>query len=262
MSTTLLDAVMSPAPLLVIKVSLLLGAAGCVVALLRRRISAATRHLIWSLALVGTLLLPMASIALPGWTFTDWHRAHGCPAPVIDGGNESVASPSAPAPVTVDADVTPGARRFNLSWPALAGAVYSGGVAVILIALFVQRSSLRRCTRRASDVRDPEWRHLLAECARGMGVRSEVRLLRSREQSMPMAFGIRRPSILIPAIAETWTGDRRRAVILHELAHVARRDCLTQTLALVACTLSWFIRPCGGSRGGCGSSGSWRATTA
>ena len=77
MSTTLLDAAMSPAPLLVVKVSLLLGAAGCVAALLRRRTSAATRHLIWSLALVGTLLLPMASIALPGWTFDDWHRAEG-----------------------------------------------------------------------------------------------------------------------------------------------------------------------------------------
>ena len=57
---------------------------------------------------------------------------------------------------------------------------------------------------------------------------------------MPMTFGIRRPSILIPAIAETWTGDRRRAVILHELAHIARRDCLTQTLAFVACALYWF----------------------
>jgi hypothetical protein len=57
---------------------------------------------------------------------------------------------------------------------------------------------------------------------------------------MPMTFGIRRASILIPAIAETWTDDRRRAVILHELAHIARRDCLTQTLAFVACTLYWF----------------------
>jgi beta-lactamase regulating signal transducer with metallopeptidase domain len=133
-----------------------------------------------------------------------------------------------------------GARRFNLSWQALIGAVYWGGVAIILIALFVHRSSVRRCARRGTDVRDPEWGRLLAECARGMGVRREVRLLRSREQSMPMTFGIRRPSILIPAIAETWTSDRRRAVILHELAHIARRDCLTQTLAFVACALYWF----------------------
>lgn len=242
MSTTLLDAAMSPAPLLVVKVSLLLGAAGGVAALLRRRASAATRHLIWSLALVGALLLPMASIAFPGWTFAIGTAPKAAEAvPVMERGNEFVAIPSTPVPVTVDADAPPaGARRFTLSWRALIGAVYSGGVAVILIALFVHRSSVRRCARRASDVRDPEWSRLLAECARRMGVRREVRLLRSREQSMPMTFGIRRPSILIPAIAGMWTGDRRRAVILHELAHIARRDCLTQTLAPVACALYWF----------------------
>ena len=57
---------------------------------------------------------------------------------------------------------------------------------------------------------------------------------------MPMAFGTRRPSILIPAIADTWPDDRRRAVVLHELAHVARYDCLTQTLAFAACAMYWF----------------------
>jgi beta-lactamase regulating signal transducer with metallopeptidase domain len=241
MSTTLLDVATSPAPLLVVKVSLLLGAAGCVAALLRRRTSAAARHLIWSLALAGTLLLPMASIAVPVWTFTIGAAPKAADAtPVIDRGNGSAAGPSTPASFAVDSVAAPAGARFNLSWPALIGAVYSGGVAVVLIAGFVHRSRVRRCARRASDVRDPEWSRLLAECARAAGVRREVRLLRSREQSMPMTFGIRRPSILIPAIAGTWTSDRRRAVILHELAHIARRDCLTQTLAFVACTVYWF----------------------
>ena len=57
---------------------------------------------------------------------------------------------------------------------------------------------------------------------------------------MPMAFGTRRPTIVIPAIADTWAEDRRRAVVLHELAHVARYDCLTQTLAFAACAMYWF----------------------
>ena len=36
-----------------------------------------------------------------------------------------------------------------------------------------------------------------------------------------------------------WQDDRRRAVLLHELPHVGRRDCLTQTLATIACALYW-----------------------
>jgi beta-lactamase regulating signal transducer with metallopeptidase domain len=247
MSTTLLDAVMSPAPLLVAKVSLLLGVAGCLIALVRRRTSAATRHLIWSVALVGTLLLPLAALAVPGWTFAVGTMPKVVDvAARIDLANEPVASSSTSAPpsVPVDAGTIPaGARPVTpswLSWPALIVAVYAGGVAIILIALFVQRARVRRYARRASHVSDPKWSRLLVECARSMGVRRDIRLLRSREQSMPMTFGIRRPSILIPAIAETWTGDRRRAVMLHELAHIARRDCLTQTLAFAACTAYWF----------------------
>ena len=169
MSTTLLEAAMSPAPMLVVKVSVLLAATACVAALLRRRTSAATRHLIWSLGLMGTLLLPMASIALPGWTFTIGTAPKAADAaPLIDRGNESAAGPSTPASVTIDADTRPaGARQFNISWPALIGAVYTGGIAVILIALFVR--PLAR-----APVRAPRERR------RGPGMEPPARRVRAR----------------------------------------------------------------------------------
>ena len=37
-----------------------------------------------------------------------------------------------------------------------------------------------------------------------------------------------------------WDEDRRRAVVSHELAHVARYDCLTEQIAAVACAVYWF----------------------
>ena len=82
--------------------------------------------------------------------------------------------------------------------------------------------------------------HLFTECADRIGVRRPVRLLRSREHNVPAALGTRRPAIVIPAIADSWADDRRRAVVLHELAHVARHDCLTATVAAAACALYWF----------------------
>ena len=215
-----------------------------VAALLRRRTSAATRHLVWSLALVGALLLPMASFALPDWTFDDSAPRRRPPMPP-----RSSIGGTSPWPArarrcarrpSMQTLLPAGARRFNLSWPALIGAVYSAGVvghADSRCSCNTRACGGSRARARATSSgpgMEPPARRVRAR--HGRAKRASA-LLRSREQSMPMTFGIRRPSILIPAIAETWTGDRRRAVILHELAHIARRDCLTQTLAFVACAL-------------------------
>src|SRR6476469_3791286 len=49
------------------KASILLGAAG-LTSLALRRGSASARHLVWTLALVGALLVPVLSLALPRWS--------------------------------------------------------------------------------------------------------------------------------------------------------------------------------------------------
>jgi bla regulator protein blaR1 len=83
-------------------------------------------------------------------------------------------------------------------------------------------------------VSDPSWRHLLEDTARQSRLARPIRLLWSAGELMPMTFGTRRPTIVIPASTEEWTADRRRAVLLHELAHVARYDCLVQRCTAVA----------------------------
>jgi hypothetical protein len=44
----------------------------------------------------------------------------------------------------------------------------------------------------------------------------------------------------LPANCVEWTASQRRVVILHELAHVRRRDCVTQLMTECACALYWF----------------------
>ena len=43
-----------------------------------------------------------------------------------------------------------------------------------------------------------------------------------RRDVMPLTFGTLAPAIVLPASADEWTEERRRAVLLHELAHIAR----------------------------------------
>ena len=68
--------------------------------------------------------------------------------------------------------------------------------------------------------------------------RCRVRL--SDAVPVPMVWGFFRPVILLPADAKHWQPERHRAVLLHELAHIQRRDWLMQTIAQLTCAVYWF----------------------
>ena len=82
--------------------------------------------------------------------------------------------------------------------------------------------------------------HDAEEAATHIGLRRPVLLLRSRAEIVPLAAGVRKPAILLPTSAAGWSRERLRVVLLHEMAHIRRKDCLTQALGeLVAC-IYWF----------------------
>ena len=81
---------------------------------------------------------------------------------------------------------------------------------------------------------------MVADLAAELEIRRPVRVVHSPTVSTPMAWGILRPALLLPANAVSWSADRRRAVVLHELAHVKRRDCLIHVLAQAARAVHWF----------------------
>jgi len=227
---------------IVLKGSILMIAAAALVALMFRT-SAATRHFVWTLVVAGLLLLPVLSTALPAWRV------------VVPMARSETISASIPVRAMSAAGVASAAMRASdgdrltdnaprrapgdvIPWAALPAA-YVLGVLILLGRLAVQRASARRIVREAAIVSDREWIHLLNDCAARIGMSRPVALRRSRVQVMPMTTGTIAPSIVIPADADTWDEDRRRAVLLHELAHIARQDCLTQLIAAVASALYW-----------------------
>jgi hypothetical protein len=122
--------------------------------------------------------------------------------------------------------------------PILLG-VYLAGVLLLLAKVAAEQLVVRRFARRAAPVARAEWNVLLCSVAAALRVRRPVVLLRSEAPTMPFTWGVVRPFILIPTGADEWPAARRQAVLLHEMAHVARHDCLTQTLAAIACALYW-----------------------
>ncbi len=227
---------------LIVKTTALLGVAAILQFGVFRRASAATRHLVWTVALVSVILLPVVSLIGPAWTV----EIPAAPSPVqttmppvpADAQLEVANAPASPV-VAFETTSAP-ARAVTISWSAALAIVYGAGVIGLLLYLLTQQWMVRRFARQAMVVQEPAWTRLLRECADVLGLRRPVRLLRNRAHGVPMAFGTRRPAIAIPDIADQWTEDRRRAVLLHELAHVVRQDCLTQNIAFVACALHWF----------------------
>ena len=65
-------------------------------------------------------------------------------------------------------------------------------------------------------------------------------MYQSARVGAPMTWGIQRPVLVVPPESATWSDALRQSVAAHEVAHVARRDYLTQLMAMVACAVYWF----------------------
>jgi beta-lactamase regulating signal transducer with metallopeptidase domain len=119
------------------------------------------------------------------------------------------------------------------------GALWLLGTAVLLGGLAVGLSATARLAARLADFSDDAVSELVAGLAAHLRIRRPVRVIRGDPGTMPMSWGWLRPVLLLPDGAERWSRARLNAVILHELAHVRRSDCLTQVIAEVAVALHW-----------------------
>lgn len=235
-------------------VLLLLAAGGT---LLLRRSPAALRHLVWALACGGVLALPLASALLPNWRIAAWPRLE---VPVAFEAKQVAAAPPAASPAPAlrppapdraavresnplpSATLAAGSVRWQLTpdWTAFVLPVWLSGVTVILILLLVGLGRIAWLGRTTALAPDEAWLILVEELSLELGLTRHVRLLQARGPAMPMTWGIRRPVILLPAEADDWSPERRRDVLLHELAHVKRHDFLIQLIGRMACAVYWF----------------------
>jgi beta-lactamase regulating signal transducer with metallopeptidase domain len=228
---------------------------------LMARQSAAARHAIWALALAALLALPVLSAAGPAWHVLP---AGAWPELAADATEPDLADlpagdaaravafrePAAvgilpPAPVEVSvAPVEAAEASSRASWfPGLAtclAAAWLLGVAACLARLVLAHASLWRLARRSRTVTDPSAVDLVRRISRQQGLTCRVCLVESAARSMPMIWGLLRPTLLVPAESRGWSISRWQAVLAHELAHARRRDSLLMLIGQAACACHWF----------------------
>jgi beta-lactamase regulating signal transducer with metallopeptidase domain len=173
--------------------------AGGIVVVAGRRLSATTRCLVLQCILVAMLAVPIAT------TFSSVRSHHTTEI------GETVTLRTAPA-VAPSASVVAAPRPIRVPSSdgivlALAGA-WLAGVLVFALRVTAGALQLARLVRRSTRLAD----------------RGRARVLASRDLSMPLAFGLIVPSVIVPAELAEAGGDELECVLLHELAHLRRRD--------------------------------------
>ncbi len=224
---------------------------------LMRRTSAAARHAVLAAALATFLLLPAVQAVAPSWTLAVLPAApaeisalsqrmtpslapRGEPftAPLESSGDQVLRSTAHPDVASHDAASQP--FGVVLDWRQVIVALWLLGAACIVLRLLAGVAGVWLLERRATMVTDGVWLHTAHALAQRLGLARGVTLLSGDRGSVPLTWGVLQPVVWLPSGAAEWDVERRTVVLAHELAHVKRRDAITQWAANLSIALHWF----------------------
>lgn len=248
--------------------------------LMRRRFSAAVRHRCLVCTLAALALMPLLIACCDGWKVLPrlpWTEL-AKPVATSNGGAARAARPPAAAapvstreplardasaartpvplhelptlverensegkpPAMAEAAVVRSHDRPLPSWPVLGFSLWALVSLAGVIALAVETWRLHRLCGRARMLPADLQSRLAAPLARTLGLRHTPVLGMAGQNDGPLVTGWLRPRVLLPEVFMNWPEERQRAVLLHEFAHVLRRDALVQCTATLICVLHWF----------------------
>lgn len=213
-------------------VVVLLIASISVLALHRR--SAAVRHLVWTAAFGALLVLPLFSVILPALRVPVPAAMQTAGARFESGTATAARTPAGAIVRPLPAKLTPPVQR--IPWSEALLLLWALGALASLAKMSAAWLAVNRIRKQAKPLELPE----TAALAGPLGIDRPVPVLETASGSMPMACGFVRPVVLLPADAALWTEHRRRAVLLHELAHVRRGDTVSHAVARFTLGLYWW----------------------
>jgi len=229
--------------------SVLVGTVILGTVLLIRRLPAPLRYGLLILALLKFAVPPM--LALPTGVFScietsGAQNAETESSKLILGPSRATSAPGSitAAPPGTDWDAVSGlapSGRSAVNWKELLLLIHLLGSVTIALWMVLSARGLRRLCRTAAQVTGgPLYTQLAILCDR-IGLQRPARLLVAADGSPPTAFGVFRPTILLPAtLAQDLASDEVETILAHELAHHRRKDTLCIWLENVLLLVWWF----------------------
>ncbi|HET6463682.1 MAG TPA: M56 family metallopeptidase, partial [Candidatus Krumholzibacteria bacterium] len=170
----------------------------------------------------------------------------------------TVGAIAAPAKTTVAARPVPvemtGARALAARAVALSRAALTSTrnwirFAIVMwvlvaLALFVRLAvaftRAYRVASRAALESDEFLRVEVERACRALGVTRWIDIALTDEIAVPMVVGVGNPRVVLPVKSQQWSRDRLYVVLLHEIAHIRRRDCASMLFARAVGSVLWF----------------------
>jgi TonB family protein len=198
-----------------------------------RRQPAALRHWILAAAIVLAAGQPAITRLLPSWTIS----------PSLISSLEDAVAASPQVSTTAEFEILSNQSRSTAPAPrSLAKVVLTiwiGGAALSLAALLFGIVWLMWLSTRSTPA-GALWTDAEARVRTALRLPSPIRIRVTRHPALLVTWGAINPVILLPSDAGSWSVERVSLVLAHEMAHLARRDWLTQLAAETVRAIYWF----------------------
>ncbi len=194
----------------------------------------------WRLVLAGVvavrLLLPM----VPAVAWHPWSKAKAAQVVTIEAAFEApeVAQTLVFIPESASGCATAAAP---IAWSSMLAVVWLSGVMLTGAWVLASHLRLRALIQTQARPASEEVRSTLTWSRKRMGLNGQVSVLQVTGLPTMALWGWLTPRVLVPHdVTERYSQAEMRGMLLHELAHLRRRDGLWIWLGLAVCALHWF----------------------
>jgi beta-lactamase regulating signal transducer with metallopeptidase domain len=155
--------------------------------------------------------------------------------------DQAVERANTKGPAHASTSTHPETRPFFVRLAPAVAAIYFAGVSLFLLRLMAATWGGHRLRTASTPIDDPSLLMLVVDQSRQVGLRLAPTVAYCERVAVPMAVGVLRPVVLLPASLMTGLDPEQfAAIISHELAHIRRYDLLMNLIQRLIESLLFF----------------------
>ena len=213
-----------------------------------KSLSSDLKHIIWFVVICGFILIPLFSMIVPFLHFNVgklsaergeiYKTFTSLLFPQSDyAGTGQLSTQSG----TLLYQMNVQAPHSTLHWSFWALLIWITGIVISSLRVIIGTNSLLYILKGERLKKYKRYNQMLRQLSVNLGIDKEIVLVRNTKCTVPFTFSLIKPVVVLPSDIKNWPTEKLRAVLAHELAHIRRKDYLTQYTARIIVSIFWFI---------------------